>query len=273
MIILPEKPRRYHDPWIAPAFGKRGPCALCKNTEDLTENHVPPESVGNFDRWHAKSWMTSVTANRDLILGRSFRNGLKFRTLCASCNNGLGGREDKAIGHFFDSVRKIIESPIAIQSTIRIAAKPNQLYKGLLAHMISANDNGIPTSFDIEGREVFSGRKTVGQSSWNLFYWIYDGPDIFLMRNARVFLWHPTVRLIPLCVLKIYPLGFVFTQEPWFFGLPNVRWYTRAKDDDEFDLPVPFHRVDRSPIWPVQTGDQNAIIAASDTYGMVATKA
>lgn len=216
--------------------------------------------------------MTAITANRDLYFGRDFKNGIKFRTLCADCNNGLGGKEDKAIAEFFSSVRRVVESPIFVRSTLKIAARPNQIFKGMLAHMVSANDNGIPSAFDLEARELFFGKKPLSWTSWNLFYWVYRGPSLFLMRNAYVFLWHPRVRLIPIVVLKLHPLGFVFSQEPWLFGMPKLRLYLQAKDETEIDIPVQFGRIDRNPVWPATTGDQNAIIQAGDSYGVIATR-
>jgi len=72
MIIRPLKPRRWRDPYIESIHGERGPYALCQNYSDLTQNHIPTEAVGNFDRWNAQSYLTASTANRDLFYGRRF---------------------------------------------------------------------------------------------------------------------------------------------------------------------------------------------------------
>lgn len=268
-LILPSRKRLYPDPFIKPVHGTRGPCALCGHYSDLTENHVPPESVGNFDRWNAKSYMTSSTANPDLIFSRRFPNGLLFRTLCRDCNSRLGGKEDKAIGDFFDRVRKLIESPIIIDGHVRITAKPNQIYKGLLAHLVSANDNGVPSAFDLEARELFFGRKSLNLSSWSLFYWLYTGQQIFLMRHAYFAIWHPTVKLIDMVVLKLYPLGFIFVQWPWFGGRPNMRHFLRDRDEEETEVPIDLRFRENHPYWPAAPDPDGAIFLAGNSFGIV----
>ena len=186
-IIKPDRRRRYPDPYIAPIFGTRGNCALCRSYGDLTEDHIPPGAVGNDGRWVAHSYHTAAGANRELIFGREFRSGIRFKTICAECNNKLGGREDKALVNFFERTLKLLNSPLILTSTMRIPAKPNLIYRAILAHLIATNDSGIPTAFDIEGRNVFNGKQSLRLSSWSLFYWIYTGPSIFVMRNA----YHP----------------------------------------------------------------------------------
>jgi len=268
-LILPSKKRLYPDPFIKPVHGTRGPCALCGHYSDLTLNHVPPESVGNFDRWNAKSYMTSSTANPGLIFGRGFPNGLSFRTLCRDCNCRLGGNEDKAIGDFFGRVRKTVESPIIIEGIIKITAKPNQLYKGLLAHLVSANDNSVPSAFDLEARELFFGRKSLNLSSWSLFYWLYTGPEIFVMRHAYFAIWHPTVKLIDMVVLKLYPLAFMFVRWPWFGGLPDMRFFLRSRDDEETEIPINMHFQESNAHWPAVPDPNSVIFLGGNSFGIV----
>ncbi len=212
MIVKPPKARRWPDSFIQPIHGTHGPCALCRRYSKLTDDHIPPESVGNFGRWEARSYLAASTANQDLLYGRRFNGGVRFRTLCADCNNRLGATEDKTVAAFFESIRKLIESPIILTSTLKVTTKPNQLYKGLLAHLVAANDNGIPNSFDVEARELFWGRRPLLSSTWSLFYWIFVGPELFIMRNAYHTVWHPTVEVRAIMLLKLYPLALCLSK-------------------------------------------------------------
>ena len=225
--------------------------------------------MGNHDRWNAKSYLTTSTANTDLFFGRRFNGGVRFRTLCSDCNNGLGGREDKAIGAFFERIRKLVESPLIIESNVNVMAKPNLIYRGLLAHLVSANDNGVPSGFDLEARELFFGKRNLNQSSWNLFYWMYTGSKLFLMRDAYHTVWHPRVKLVPIHVLKFFPLAFMFTQEPWFLGLPNMRLFLRPKDVEEIDVPIDLGRRDTHPFWPVTASPHNMILLGGNSFGLI----
>jgi hypothetical protein len=269
MIIKPPKTRRWPDTFIQPIHGTHGPCALCGYYSKLTDDHIPPESVGNFDRWNARSYLAASAANQDLLFGRRFNGGVRFRTLCADCNNGLGGKEDKTIAAFFESVKKLVESPIILTSTIKVTTRPNELYKGLMAHLVAANDNGIPSAFDIEARELFFGRKALRWSTWSLFYWIFVGSELFLMRNAYHTTWHPTVELRPLILLKLYPLAFMFVQENWFLGVPNLRTYLQPRDDEEAEVPIELRLRDENPFWPAVVAPSNVIMLAGDSFGLI----
>ena len=273
-IIIPPRKRLLPDPFIAPVPGEWGPCALCQSHSKLTEAHVPPKSVGNTDEWVTRSYMTSLAARNDEVyFPRHFKGGLRFKTLCRDCNSSLGGREDKAIASFFEQVRRRIESPIAVATPIvRVVAKPNLLFRGLLAHMASANDSGMPCSFDAEAREMFFGKRELRQSSWNLFYWLYLGKSLFVTRNVFHTTWHPTVQVSPMFLLKLYPLAFMFAHESWFMGCPNVRKFLCQRDDDEAELPVQVFRYDANPVWPVTTSDKNAIMMGGNAFGLVGAR-
>jgi hypothetical protein len=133
---------------------------------------------------------------------------------------------------------------------MKVTTRPNKLYKGLMAHLVAANDNGIPNPFDMEARELFFGRRALRWSTWSLFYWVFTGPELFIMRNAYHTIWHPTVELRPMMLLKLYPLAFMFVQEPWFIGVPNMRLFLRDRDDEDAEIPIELWRKDSHPFWP-----------------------
>jgi hypothetical protein len=229
--------------------------------------------MGNTDRWRAQSYLAASTANSELYFGRTFRGGIRFRTLCAECNNGLGAKEDKALISFCERVKKIIESPILRSPMSRVPAKPNLIYRGLLGHLVAANDSGVPSAFDTDARELFFRRRDLRSATYSLFYWIYVDDALFLMRNAYHTVWHPRVEVRPIQIAKMYPLAFMFVQEPWFLGLPNMRSFLRANDEQEYDVPIWIYRRDTSPVWPVVAEQQNIILLAGNSFGLVGNRA
>ena len=271
-IIRPQKPRRFPDPYISPIFGSRGPCALCRQQSDLTENHVPPASVGNDDHWLAQSYMTASTADKELYFGRLFRGGVRFRTLCRDCNSRLGGKEDKVIADLYGRVRKLVESQLRLPPIAQVCTKPNLLIKGLMAHIVSANDSGIPNTFDTEARKMFFEQQSLHLSSWNLFYWVYRGPFLFLMRDAFLSRWHPTVEVFPTQIVKIYPLAFMFTRMPRLLGLPNLFSFVRSNDEEEFEIPVQLRPWDIDPVWPIAPERNGVVFLGGSSYGLIARK-
>lgn len=233
---------------------------------------MPPSGVGNTDRWIAYSYLTESAADKDLTYGRSFRGGVRFRTLCRSCNNGIGGKEDKAIIDFFDRVRKLIHSPLLLSPIVRIPAKPNLIYRGLLAHIVSANDSGVPNAFDVEARDIFFKRRSLRYTSLNLFFWIYSGNSLFLMRNAYSTVWHPSVQVTPIQILKVFPLGFMFVRRASFRNLTNLASYICENDDDVVDVPIQIYRREAHPVWPALAERGRLIMLAGDTYGLIGRK-
>ena len=235
---------------------------------------MPPQSVGNTDEWITRSYITALTTqNEQIFFPRHFKGGLKFKTLCRDCNSSLGGREDKALTSFFDQVRRLVESPILLATPIiKVAAKPNLIFRGLLAHLTSANDSGMPCPFDDEAREIFFNKRTVRQSSWNIFYWLYLGKNLFVTRNVFHTTWKPTVVVRPMFLLKLYPLAFLFAQESWFAGCPNIRMFLRQNDDEEGELPLQILRYDVDPVWPATTSDKSMILSGGNTFGIIGAR-
>ncbi len=250
--------------------GTHGPCALCRHYGKLTENHVPPESVGNSDRWLAQSYLTAVAGDPGLVRGRRFPGGVRFRTLCAECNNKLGGREDQALLNFYQEVTKLVESPFVLPPLMRIPAKPNLIIRGLMAHIVSANDTGVPSRFDIEARSIFFGHKPLRLSSWNVFYWLYVGKELFVARSLFLAQLFSTLQVHELQVLKIYPLAFLFTDAPHFLGLPNMMQFICSRDEDEAELPLFLYRRDHNPVFPAYAEGNKIVFAGGNTFGLVA---
>jgi len=264
------KARRYPDPYISPIQGVRGPCALCRQYSQLTENHVPPEGVGNHDRWIARSYMTTVAASSEMYFGRHFPGGVRFRTLCRDCNSALGGSEDKALIDFYERVRRLLASPLKLPELVRVPAKPNLIIRGLLAHIASANDNGIPVPFDSEARRIFFKEQSLRMLSWNLFYWLYSGEQMFLMRSAFLANWRPAVELSEIYILKHFPLAFMFSRRPAFYGVPNMCKFVQQNDEAETDLPIFLNLRESHPVWPAVAERNQLIFLAGASYGVVA---
>jgi hypothetical protein len=269
-IIRPDHVRKIPDPYINSVKGTHGACALCGHYEKLTDDHVPPEGVGNFDRWRGLSYMTRISGNDEEIASRRFPSGIRFKTLCANCNSRLGGREDKALVDFYNRVRKIVESPLLLSPLMRISAKPNLIIRSLFAHIAAANDSGRPSFFDDEARQIFLNKKSLRFSSWNLFYWIFLGKDLFLARSLFHTVWSPILEVHEMFILKMYPLAFLFTTMPIFFGAANLMKFVQLRDEEETEIPLLLFLSEDHPVWPAYTSNTNAIMFGGNAYGLLA---
>ncbi len=250
--------------------GTHGPCALCGHYAKLTDDHVPPEGAGNFDGWRGLSYMTTISGNDEDIGRRRFPSGIRFKTLCADCNNRLGGREDRALVDFYNRVRKIVESPLLLSPIMRVPARPNLIIRSLFAHMAAANDSGRPSFFDDEARAIFHNKRSLRLSSWNLFYWLYLGKDLFLARSLFHTVWSPILEVHEMFILKMYPLAFLFIQKPIFYGAPNLMKFLQSRDEEESEIPILLFLNEAHPVWPAYTSNTSAIMFGGNAYGLVA---
>src|SRR5471032_3413838 len=87
--------------------GKKGPgfCVICGQFGELTRDHVPPQGCAQI----ANAVLSRLTMEepsegqpRNTIY---IQGGLKFQTLCATCNNErLGLHFDPELKHFVDGM-------------------------------------------------------------------------------------------------------------------------------------------------------------------------
>lgn len=272
-LILPERKPRKHDPHIVPVRGTRGTCQLCGSYGDLTDSHILPRSAGNQRAFLAEGFLTSVTAKEDEPLKRRFTNGVSFRTLCASCNSALGGSEDKEISCLFQRVRRTLQSPLKMMPELMtFEVRPNLIFRAVLAHLVSANDSGVPSHFDNEVRAIFQGKKSLRETWINVFCWTYTGKWLTVVRDVAVTEFvgrgnDPDV----LQVLKFRPLGFAITPNAKFRNRTRLNDYLLPHESLVTSLPIRLSPQDRHPHWPATTGETGIMLSGGSSGGLVAT--
>jgi hypothetical protein len=86
---------------IATRGSKTGICNICGMHGKLTEDHTPPKGsikIGQVELQHIVNYLSN---EKPASKGRLLQNGVKYRTLCSSCNNTyLGAKYDPAVIEF-----------------------------------------------------------------------------------------------------------------------------------------------------------------------------
>ena len=111
----------------------------------MTFDHVPPKGcVGISNRNVAL--LTAALGNSELKKdnSRQFQDGLKFKSLCETCNNELlGGEYDPSIKEFASKVSSylnlIINHNYTLPDTISIEIKPQRIVRAILGHLLAAH--------------------------------------------------------------------------------------------------------------------------------------
>ena len=205
---------------------------------------------------------------------RHFKGGLKFKTLCADCNSKLGGREDMALQSFFEQVRKLVEAPILLGTpVIKVVAKPNLLFRGLMAHLASANDSGMPCAFDDEAREVYFSKGPLGKARGTSCPWLYLGQPQSLHDAQRVLhdmashgksITHVPAQALPACLPSF--AGYLV------HGVSGHRKFICPRDEGEAELPIQVFQYDADAFWPATRSNRNIILGGGDTFGLVGSR-
>lgn len=274
-IIRPDRTIRKQDPNLTPIKGKRGPCAICGKYSNLTDSHILPQAIGNKGAFHAEGFLTSVAVQETEHLKRRFPNGVHFKTLCGDCNSALGGAEDRALVEFYAQVRKFAYSNLAaLPEVVFFNIQPNLVIRGIFAHLLSSNDEGVPSYLDSEVRKVFRGEAELRSSPLKVFYWRYGAKWLSIARNISV-TEHLGAGRGPdwINLLKLKPIGFAVTNTDRLRDMPCMNDYIQAHDS--LYAPVPFRlaRTDMHPHWPATTGETGIMATGSNSGGLVATPA
>ena len=98
-----------------------GPCNICGRDTPLSSDHVPPAATGN----RQAVGMLPLAAHLSGTAGwaRQSQGGLKFRTICRSCNSLLGLAYDPAITEFAAAVTRCVETPIELLWNIDVTSR------------------------------------------------------------------------------------------------------------------------------------------------------
>jgi hypothetical protein len=240
---------------------------LCEKYGDLSETHILPQSAGNNKPFSGWSLGVSLSEQRDRTLRRRFPHGVQFRTLCRDCNNALGGSEDKELARLFALVRAFAGTSIKLLPELTsLEVRVNLIIRGVLAHLLSANDRGYPGRFEQEVRSLFRGEKTIRECPLRVFYWRYTGQWLTIVRDISVM---EVVgrRSEPdwLQVLKLNPIGFAVTDQQSFRGLPCLNNYATAHDSAFAEIPFRLFPSDSNAQWPANTGERGIMLTGAGT--------
>lgn len=94
-----------------------GKCNICGNIEKLTWDHVPPKGGQPFSDIEQESILQYLAGGEERKYQFS-QNGVKYRTICASCNNTLlGAKCDSTLNELAADVMLMIKTRIMLPTT------------------------------------------------------------------------------------------------------------------------------------------------------------
>ena len=88
-------------------------CNICGKTAELPWDHIPPKSILTEPNTYANTLFSKSSPPSPNQYMKHYQSGIKYRTICAECNNVILGKNDKALQEFSEEVVKRIELSVS----------------------------------------------------------------------------------------------------------------------------------------------------------------
>ena len=250
-----------------PSVGK---CAICEKHGPLTVDHVPPKGAIRVSAVEMTSLISRISADPKKERSELSQNGVKFRSLCATCNNVfLGAGYDKDLIAFTTKVGEVLKSPIALPAVTSIRGKPHAILRSVIGHMLGAGVGLKPSGTMGEGMAAyFLDQSMPMPKELDCYYWPYPYNDQVIIHLAALVDSlgagrPPTVFKL----IKFFPLAFLLTWEnydPSRWGLENLCEHRRLGFHDETDLWLRTHPLPHQ-LWPETPQNTSAVMFGQGT--------
>ncbi len=217
-----------------------GPCNICGEFGKLTDDHVPPKSVLKplspsgtvqpVDMVNLTDFIT--TTPRTAPSRRHSPDGVKFRSLCGTCNSQLlGGEYDPAWASFVKTTLSIVRNQRPLPEVIYVEAEPNRVARSVVGHILAADVAGPCDAPVIQQLADYFLCPAKGfPANLRLYYWLYPFNDQLVI-NGGAGIITSDGDCIPYLLLKAAPLCFfIAVDEPPVEWLPFGRRHVHRLD-------------------------------------------
>jgi hypothetical protein len=252
--------------------GKRakvGVCNICRKSAPLSWDHVPPKGGIDLKPIEQTTLFQRLAVKPEKQKYRISQNGVKYRTLCKSCNSSLGRFYDPVLNDFAIGVGKIIKSGLEIPSVIHYKTKPMILIKSILGHLLAAKRTIDDVIFDQKVRKFLFDDQANLPDDIKIFYWFYPYREIVVVRDVIM----PAIRgdFSQLGsfggILKYFPIAYLVCNLEQYEGLDELTIYRGLKLQDTAEIPIHLTEI-RSSAWP-EIDEVNFVAGGANLHSSV----
>lgn len=265
---------------VATRGSKKGMCNICGTFCTLTEDHVPPKGSIAPQKMGIKSLAQTVDPIDPKVV-RLSQNGVKFRSLCPSCNNHrLGKKFDPALNSFSQSVARIIRncSHLSLPSRVEVSLQPQRVVRSIIGHLLAAeireDMSSAPVSEPMRDlmRHYFLDTSVDLPSEFNVYCWPYRARHQVIFKGVGIL---SGDQIVIGDFLKYFPVAFWLTYQ----APDRIREVMRDREisvhgngfDDWSAAVIGTKEKDTfRPNWP-ESPDDNEVMVINDDVCFVAT--
>lgn len=223
---------------------EHGQCGICGVLTKLTVDHIPPKGAARLTQTEMMHLVHVLAAERPAKGSRFSQNGVKFRSLCAQCNNERLGRDtDPDLIAFSHQIHTLLTSQIVLPRRLTLRLRPQRLIRSVVGHALAYGINRMPDGpFEKALAEYFLDASLSTPAGFDCFYWIYPYNDQVVVRDAVLM----DTRLseadhVVFKLLKFYPISFFLTwnrPSAYDYKFENLCRFGRFGFNDEAEIVV-----------------------------------
>jgi hypothetical protein len=146
---------------------------LCAKITTLTWDHVPPKGGITLEPVEIEQIFQALTGNQAVPKFQMSQDGMKFRTICKSCNDLLGSKYDRALNEFALGVGQFLKTRLHLPSVIKYKTRPMAVARTILGHLLATKVEPDRGFIDHDIRSFFFDEAIPVPSDIHIFYWIY----------------------------------------------------------------------------------------------------
>jgi hypothetical protein len=200
------------------------------------------------------------------------QNGVKYRTLCQTCNSRLGSDYDPTLVEFATGIGVYLKTSIALPAIVHHKTKPNRLTRAILGHLLAAKAEPEQTTADVAMRQYVKDPTKTLPAEIRVLYWVYPHPNIIVIRDVVM----PAQRgkfsnWGFFSVLKYFPFAYLVNNLSSYEGLSDLSLFTGPDIDHEADIPIQL-RGAKHPEWPEMVDRGNIIAGGQSVLSSVHAK-
>jgi hypothetical protein len=220
-------------------------CNRCMLERGFSEDHIPPQSCGNSGTVsYRRLYADELKAPQITVPSR---NGIRYVTVCAPCNNGRGP-DDAAAAEFVKELRAIEKSRLVMPGTVRVPARARRVLRAVLAWFLAVRLHDLESSTDALLRDYLGGAPLDPRIV--LHYWRYDSDETIIARDFTSYniLEGSAIRGTA-SVIKSWPIAFMLVHGEPVPDLARLDGYSTFRESAKVLLP--WRRDDAPPShWP-----------------------
>ena len=216
-------------------------CNICGRLTKLTWDHVPPKAVLYEPNIYANDLFSEAELPSPNNYMAHYQSGIKYRTICADCNNVTLGKNDNAYKEFIDVIVtqwettiKAIRQGIEVPRSITVNVQINRVLRAICGHFLAMKPIYDDKTVVDEYLRTYVQDETLKFEKENLFCWFYPYSTIVNARDlairGHIAHIHPTGFI---SVMAAYPLAYILsTKDETHCRVDNLGKYSTKDIND-----------------------------------------